>query len=240
MVGKNGTLRKSFFSLPLLSSLTFYGFLSTFLNFTDPVIIAPFIPLTVTRFLFFVFWQWARKTMIKLVVDREYETSSTGEDSAPECQRNRLQHPGTHSNINGNIYIAQNGSVVRTRRACLPDTLKATSPVRLGRHFKKLDKLAVTHEENVPLNTLSKGPFSTEKMNTRPTLVTFAPCPVGPDGTAGKTLGPRLKSTVEQESMVDSKNIKGTPEFHSDHTHSDDEELWMGPWNNLHIPMTKL
>lgn len=178
--------------------------------------------------------------MIRLVVDREYETSSAGEDSAPECQRSRLHRPTTHSNINGDIYIAQNGSVVRTRRACLTDTLKATSPVRLGRHFKKLDKLAVTHEENVPLNTLSKGSFSTEKMNTRPTLLTFAPCPVGTDGTTGKPLGPRLKSTVEQESMVDSKNIKETLEFPSDHTHSDDEELWMGPWNNLHIPMTKL
>eukprot|EP00069_Balaena_mysticetus_P008417 bmy_19621T0 len=183
--------------------------------------------------------EWARKRMIKLVVDREYESSSAGEDSAPECQRNRLHNPKIHSNINGNIYIAQNGSVVRTRRACLTDNLKVTSPVRLGRHFKKLDKLAVTHEENVPLNTLSKGPFSTEKMNTRPTLVTFAPCHVGTDSTTVKPLGNRLKSTVEQESMVDSKNIKEVLDFHSDHS-SDDEELWMGPWNNLHIPMTKL
>uniref|UniRef100_A0A2K6UNA6 Protocadherin related 15 n=1 Tax=Saimiri boliviensis boliviensis TaxID=39432 RepID=A0A2K6UNA6_SAIBB len=184
--------------------------------------------------------EWARKRMIKLVVDREYESSSTGEDSAPECQRNRLHHSNIHSNINGNIYIAQNGSVVRTRRACLTDNLKVASPVRLGRHFKKLDKLAVTHEENVPLNTLSKGPFSTEKMNARPTLVTFAPCTVGTDSTAVKPLGNRLKSTVEQESIIDSKNIKEALEFHSDHTQSDDEELWMGPWNNLHIPMTKL
>lgn len=182
--------------------------------------------------------EWARRRMIKLVVDREYEASSTGEDSAPECQRNRVHPRGPHSNINGNIYIAQNGSVLRTRRACLADTLKATSPVRLGRHFKKLDKLAVTQEENVPLNTLSKGPFSTEKMNTRPTLVTFAPCPVGTDSSAGRPLGPRLKSTVEQE--ADSKNVRDPLEVHSDHTHSDDEELWMGPWNSLHIPMTKL
>ncbi|XP_049502618.1 protocadherin-15 [Panthera uncia] len=182
--------------------------------------------------------EWARRQMIKLVVDPEYEASSTGEDSAPECQRNRVHPRGPHSNINGNIYIAQNGSVLRTRRACLADTLKATSPVRLGRHFKKLDKLAVTQEENVPLNTLSKGPFSTEKMNTRPTLVTFAPCPVGTDSSAGRPLGPRLKSTVEQE--ADSKNVRDPLEVHSDHTHSDDEELWMGPWNSLHIPMTKL
>lgn len=178
--------------------------------------------------------------MIKLVVDRDYEISSTGEDSAPECQRTRLHHPNIHSNINGNIYIAQNGSVVRTRRACLMDNFQVASPVRLGRHFKKLDKLAVTHEENIPLNTLSKGPFSTERMNTRPTLVTFAPCPLGTDSTAGKPLGNRLKSTVEEESTIDSKSIKEALEFHSDHTPSEEEELWMGPWNNLHIPMTKL
>ncbi|ELK28526.1 hypothetical protein MDA_GLEAN10010508 [Myotis davidii] len=178
--------------------------------------------------------------MIKLVVDRDYETSSAGEDSAPECQRTRLHHPNIHSNINGNIYIAQNGSVVRTRRACLMDNFQVASPVRLGRHFKKLDKLAVTHEENIPLNTLSKGPFSTERMNTRPTLVTFAPCPLGNDSTAGKPLGNRLKSTGEEESTIDSKSIKEALEFHSDHTPSEEEELWMGPWNNLHIPMTKL
>uniref|UniRef100_A0A673U2S3 Protocadherin related 15 n=1 Tax=Suricata suricatta TaxID=37032 RepID=A0A673U2S3_SURSU len=182
--------------------------------------------------------EWARSQMIRLVVDREFEASSTGEDSAPERQRRRAPSRGAHSNVNGNIYIAQNGSVVRTRRACLTDTLRAASPVRLGRHFKKLDKLAVTQEENVPLNTLSKGPFSTEKMNTRPTLVTFAPCPLGTDSSAGRPLGPRLKSTVEQE--ADSKNVRDPLEVHSDHTHSDDEELWMGPWNNLHIPMTKL
>lgn len=178
--------------------------------------------------------------MIKLIVDRDYESSSTGEDSAPECQRSRLHNPSIHSNINGNIYIAQNGSVVRTRRACLTENVTLASPVRLGRHFKKLDKLAVTQEEHVPLNTLSKGPFSTEKMNTRPTLVTFAPCPVGTERPAVKPSGNRLKSTVEQESVVDDKNMKETSEFHSDHTQSDEEELWMGPWNNLHIPMTKL
>lgn len=98
----------------------------------------------------------------------------------------------------------------------------------------------MTHEETVPLNTLSKGPISTGKMNTRPTLVTFVPCPLGTDNTTGKPLGHRLKSTVEQESVVDSKNIKETLEFHSDHRHSEDEELWLGPWNNLHIPKTKL
>uniref|UniRef100_A0ACB8F884 Uncharacterized protein n=1 Tax=Sphaerodactylus townsendi TaxID=933632 RepID=A0ACB8F884_9SAUR len=183
--------------------------------------------------------EWARKKRIKLVVDPEYETSSTGEDSAPESQKNRLSNPNIQTNINGNIYIAQNGSVIRTRRSCLSNSLKVTSPVRLGKHFKKLDKLAVTHEENVPLNTFSTG-ASSDKLNTRPCSVSFASSAIDPDNMASKPGGNRLKSTEEQESVVDNEDIKEPLELPSDHTQSDDEELWMGPWNNLHIPMTKL
>lgn len=178
--------------------------------------------------------------MIKLVVDREYESSSAGEDSAPECQRSCPHKPGGHSHVNGNIYIAQNGSVVRTRRACLADNLKVPSPVQLGRHLKKSDKLAVTCEENVPLNTLFKGPCPTEKVKRTPTLVTFAPCPMVAQHSAGKPSGTRLKSTAEQESMVDSRLSREPMESHGDNTPSDEEEIWMGPWNSLHIPMTKL
>jgi protocadherin-15 len=178
--------------------------------------------------------------MIKLVVDREYESSSPGEDSAPESQRSRTHKPSGRSNVNGNIYIAQNGSVVRTRRACVADNLKVPSPGLLGRHLKKLDTLAGTREENVPLNTLFKGPFSTEKAKRTPTLVTFAPCPVVAEHSAVKPSGTRLKHTAEQESMVDSRLSRESMEFHGDSAPSDEEELWMGPWNSLHIPMTKL
>lgn len=184
--------------------------------------------------------EWARKRMIKLVVDREYESSSPGEDSAPESQRSRTHKPSGRSNVNGNIYIAQNGSVVRTRRACVADNLKVPSPGLLGRHLKKLDTLAGTREENVPLNTLFKGPFSTEKAKRTPTLVTFAPCPVVAEHSAVKPSGTRLKHTAEQESMVDSRLSRESMEFHGDSAPSDEEELWMGPWNSLHIPMTKL
>ncbi|KAF1449554.1 Protocadherin-15, partial [Spheniscus demersus] len=185
--------------------------------------------------------EWARKKRIKLIVDPEYETSSTGEDSAPDSsQRNRLNNPNIQNNINGNIYIAQNGSVVRTRRVCLGNNLKVTSPVRLGKQFKKLDKLAVTHEENVPLNTLSKGPSSSDKMNTRPCSVSFASSTIGAENIGTKPGGSKMKSTEEQESVVDNEDVKEPLESHSEHTQSDEEELWMGPWNNLHIPMTKL
>ncbi|XP_031410200.1 protocadherin-15 isoform X3 [Meleagris gallopavo] len=183
---------------------------------------------------------WARKKRIKLIVDPEYETSSTGEDSAPDSsQRNRLNNPNIQSNVNGNIYIAQNGSVVRTRRVCLANNLKVTSPVRLGKQFKKLDKLAVTHEENVPLNTLSKGPSSSDKVNARPCSVSFASS-IGSENVVTKPGGSKMKSTEEQESVVDNEDVKEPLESHSEHTQSDEEELWMGPWNNLHIPMTKL
>ncbi|KAM4636927.1 protocadherin-15 [Discoglossus pictus] len=181
--------------------------------------------------------EMAKKNRIKLVVDREYETSLTGEESASEIQKNRLSHPNIQNNVNGNIYVAQNGSVVRTRRTCLTNNLKISSPSRLGKHFKKLDKLGVTHEENIQLNTLSKG--ATIKINSRPPGISLA----SNSATKNITFKPvdnKLKSTDEQESVVDNEDIKEPLEFHSDQTQSDEEELWMGPWNNLHIPMTKL
>ncbi|XP_056351491.1 protocadherin-15 isoform X2 [Oenanthe melanoleuca] len=184
--------------------------------------------------------QWAKKKRIKLVVDPEYETSSAGEESAGDAgQRSRLGTPGLQPSSNGNIYIAQNGSVVRTRRACLGSAAKASSPVRLGKHFRKLDRLAVTHEESVPLSTLSKGPSPGDKMNSRPCSVSFASA-IGAENVVTKAGAAKLKSTDEQESVVDHEEVKEPLESHSEHTQSDEEELWMGPWNNLHIPMTKL
>ncbi|KAK6329400.1 hypothetical protein J4Q44_G00013780 [Coregonus suidteri] len=94
--------------------------------------------------------EYGRKKRIKLVVDREYETSSTGgEDKRSGAPKgNRLSNLTNHSNVNGSVYLAQNGSVIRTRRARpLKQNIKVNSPVGLGKHFKKLDKLAVTHEE---------------------------------------------------------------------------------------------
>lgn len=188
----------------------------------------------------FVVQQWAKKKRIKLVVDPEYETSSTGEESAPDPgQRTRLSNPTFQANGSSNIYVAQNGSVVRTRRVCLGNNLKVTSPVRLGKQFKKLDKLAVTHEESVPLNTLSKGPSLSDKMNSRPCSVSFSST-IGAENAVTKAGAAKLKSTDEQETVVDHEEVKEPLESHSEHTQSDEEELWMGPWNNLHIPMTKL
>uniref|UniRef100_A0A8C6YDL1 Protocadherin related 15 n=1 Tax=Naja naja TaxID=35670 RepID=A0A8C6YDL1_NAJNA len=188
----------------------------------------------------FVVLQWAKKKRIKLVLDPEYESSSTGEDSAPESQRNRLSNPNIPANGNSNIYIAQNGSVIRTRRSCLSNNLKVSSPARLGKQFKKLDKLGVTHEENIPLNTFPTGATSNDKLNPRPCSVSFAASALDTDNIATKAAGSRLKSTDQQESIVDNEGIKETLDLPSDHAQSEDEELWMGPWNNLHIPMTKL
>ncbi|XP_013907465.1 PREDICTED: uncharacterized protein LOC106537761 [Thamnophis sirtalis] len=185
--------------------------------------------------------EWAKKKRIKLVLDPEYESSSTGEDSAPESQRNRLSNPNIPTNGNSNIYIAQNGSVIRTRRSCLSNNLKVASPARLGKQFKKLDKLGVTHEENIPLNTFTAGAKSNDKLNPRPCSVSFAASSaLDPDSIAIKAAGSRLKSTDQQESIVDNEGVKETLDLPSDHAQSEDEELWMGPWNNLHIPMTKL
>ncbi|MGH0115504.1 UNVERIFIED_CONTAM: hypothetical protein FKN15_024834 [Acipenser sinensis] len=192
---------------------------------------------------------WGKKKRIKLVVDREYETSSTGDDSAPESQRNRLSNINSHSNINGNIYLAQNESIIRTRRAGHSNNLKVNSPARLGKQFKKLDKLAVTHEEKVPLNSpLPMGISSSadDNLNTRPSSGSLASSTTGPDSITSKSNKAKarndkgVRSIDEQESTVDNEDVKEPLESHSDQTHSDEEELWMGPWNNLHIPMTKL
>ncbi|MBN3312075.1 PCD15 protein, partial [Atractosteus spatula] len=191
---------------------------------------------------------YGRKKRIKLVIDREYETSSTGEDSAPESQRNRLSNINSHSNINGNIYLAQNGSIIRTRRTGHSNNFKLNSPARLGKQFKKLDKLAVTHEEKLPLNSplpMAITSNTDDNLNSRPSGGSLASSTTGPDSIAsrsniGKGRNDRPRSMDEQESTVDNEDIKEPLESQSDQTQSDEEELWMGPWNNLHIPMTKL
>uniref|UniRef100_A0A3Q2D6D4 Protocadherin-15 n=1 Tax=Cyprinodon variegatus TaxID=28743 RepID=A0A3Q2D6D4_CYPVA len=163
-----------------------------------------------------------RKKWIKLVVDRENETSSTGEESTTESQQNRL--PNSHSNINGNIYLAQNGTIVRTRRPAHLNNIKMGSPCRLSKHFKKLDRLGVTHEEPPPASTITN-------------LKTF-----GSRSSIAKALNDSGQCvSEEQDTSVDNHKIsRETQQPHTEHTLSDEEELWMGPWNNLHIPMTKL
>lgn len=207
------------------------------------------------------------KKRINLAVDRKDETSSTGEEGTTETQRNRL--PNSHSNINGNVYLAQNGTIVRTWRPPHPSNLKVGSPCRLGKHFKKLDKLGVTHEEPPTIPGMDGTENDTE--NGAGTCVPCVPCaPSHVDvnlnsrqscGSLGSTVtdlksfgsktniatvlidrnssGPRFYE--EQETSVDNhKASRETLASHSDHTLSDEEELWMGPWNSLHIPMTKL
>ncbi|XP_014872659.1 uncharacterized protein LOC106936295 isoform X3 [Poecilia latipinna] len=250
-----------------------------------------------------------RKRRIKLMVDREYETSSTGEESVPETQRSRLSAThNSHVNVNGGIYVAQNGSIVRTRRSVnasgpsqsassAKNNLKPSSPIfssRLAKHFKKLDKMAATLEERVPLNTTK-----TQAGEGRHTLSTFQSCRRAASATAASSFSsshkmlnvlntrqssvslgststnntgpesamskpdvlPAAPAVAEQqpesaseqdgpaegelESKVDGSGsldaVSREPlECPSDRTQSDEEELWMGPWNSLHIPMTKL
>ncbi|TRY94256.1 hypothetical protein DNTS_025325 [Danionella cerebrum] len=188
-----------------------------------------------------------RKKRIRLVVDREYETSSTGEESAPESQRNRLCNVNSHGNINGNIFLSQNGSIIRTRRPTQTNNIKLNSPIRLGKHFKKLDKLAVTQEERIPLNspTISGASVGEQTLTTRPSSGSLASSTTGPDSIASKSnlvkeRGERTQVVDEQESTADNQEVRDVSGSQSDRTQSDEEELWMGPWNNLHIPMTKL
>lgn len=245
----------------------------------------------------------SRKRRIKLVVDREYENSSTGEDSVPETQRGRGPPSlSSHANINGGIYVAQNGSIIRTRRSVTTsgplnthtnanNNLKIPSPVfssRLAKHFKKLDKLATTLEERVPLHSPTaeagckiphtfqgSGPADpgtaanrnktltgiiTQQSNMSATSTSHSNSS-GSESAAAKSdllKAPQVSTEQpwstserggeERESKVDGSTsdddqglvLRGSLGCPSDRTQSDEDELWMGPWNNLHIPMTKL
>uniref|UniRef100_A0A9J7ZRZ3 Protocadherin-15 n=1 Tax=Cyprinus carpio carpio TaxID=630221 RepID=A0A9J7ZRZ3_CYPCA len=191
-----------------------------------------------------------KKKRIKLVLDREHDTTSTGEDSGPDVQRNRIPNISSHSNINGSVYLAQNGTIIRTRRPPYPNNLKLGSPTRLGKQFKKLDKLGVTHEEHLPLNiTEDNGPtistttahsyVTDHNLNSKECSV-MGPNSIGPKSNIDKARLEQDKGCFEQESSVDNGKIKESVESPCEQTLSDEEELWMGPWNNLHIPMTKL
>lgn len=205
--------------------------------------------------------QSGRRKRIKLVVDRDNETSSTGEESTTETQQQaplpNAPNVNSHSNINGSIYLAQNGTIVRTRRMPLPNNLKSGSPCRLAKHFKKLDKLGVTHEE--PCETANGGGENGMSTSVSANVVDININTNSSSGSLGsgivvlKTFGSKANIAknlidrnnscvnVEQETCVDNhKDSRETLESHSEHTISDEDELWMGPWNNLHIPMTKL
>ncbi|KAM8876084.1 protocadherin-15b isoform 1-T1 [Synchiropus picturatus] len=229
-----------------------------------------------------------RKRRIKLTVDREYETSSTGDDSQSEHLRSRLPSTlNSHTNVNGGLYVAQNGSIIRTRRSVAAPTQtdnKPNSPVfssRLTKHFKKLDKTACTPDEELPLssgrsasdrgcNTLStfKSPAVSSEINKTLTAIntrqstlslgstnnsnTGQDCITiklnvlkGPHGVEQPRIPEERDGVSERESKIDVRSdateVTREPlECPSDRTQSDEEELWMGPWNNLHIPMTKL
>ena len=193
------------------------------------------------------------------MVDRDYESSPTGDDSTSDAQRHRMPNANSHSHINGNVYPPQNGTSVRTRRLGHPNNLKVGAPCRRGKQFKKLDKLGVTHEENLPLNSIgstgngtSVGLSSTVdiNLNTRISGGSLGSSTTGLNSICSKSniakaLSQRNSSggqygTEEQESCMDTKEERETAESHSEHTLSEEEELWMGPWNSLHIPMTKL
>lgn len=186
-----------------------------------------------------------------LVLDQENEKSSAGEENSTDVQRDRL--PNSHSNINGNIYLAQNGTVIRTRRLPQPNNLKVGSPCRLGKQFKKLEKLGVTYEEPTPISSIENTGKDTENgigtcipvymgtMNNQSSVRT-EPITFSSKNNITKVLIDSKSSqsvNEEQETCVDNHK-EGHMESHTEQAVSDGEELWMGPWNSLHIPMTKL
>lgn len=196
--------------------------------------------------------QAVRKKQLKLIVEKEGESTTTGEDSGPDIQWNRLPNVNCQSNVNGSVYLAQNGTIIRTRRPPYSNNIKKISPGRLGKQFKKLEKLGIMQEEHLPLNsTVDNGPTigtpatlsstANDNLDTRP-LTWSIGSSMGPKSNIVKVHLDHKQGCCqqEQESRVDNEEVKEAFESPINHTLSDEEELWMGPWNNLHIPMTKL
>lgn len=105
----------------------------------------------------------------------------------------------------------------------------------------------MTQEERVPLNSPGALGAAAGEQNIipRPSGGSLASGSIGPESIACKynvaTARSEIRQSVdEQESTVDNAEVREVLGPHSDRTQSDEEELWMGPWNNLHIPMTKL
>uniref|UniRef100_A0A8C6SRA1 Protocadherin-15 n=1 Tax=Neogobius melanostomus TaxID=47308 RepID=A0A8C6SRA1_9GOBI len=171
----------------------------------------------------------SRKRRIKLVLDREYETSSTGEDTLPEMQRNRVATTlNSHANVNGSIYVAQNGSIIRTRHK-MASSGKASTLATSS--FSNTDN-------NKTLNVLNTR-------NSSASLVSTSTSNTVPESAASKSnllKAPQGRRHRQRSGESDEGGLvmREPLECPSDRTQSDEDELWMGPWNNLHIPMTKL
>lgn len=114
--------------------------------------------------------------------------------------------------------------------------------------FPNTDNNKTLNVFNARQSSISLG--STSNSNMGPESVESNPLNVEQSGTEqpqSTAEGEELKEG-ERESKVDGSNdeddyglvMRGALEGPSDRMQSDEEELWMGPWNSLHIPMTKL
>ncbi|TRY57827.1 hypothetical protein DNTS_022741, partial [Danionella cerebrum] len=192
----------------------------------------------------------AKKKRIKFILNQDKDLGSTEEGSELNIKPNPILNISSHSNINGSVYLTQNGTIIRTRRPPFPNNIKLGSPTRLNKQFKKLDKLGVTHEEHLPLNgTDDNGPITgtttphsyetDHNLNSKECVVMGSNC-TGSKSNIDQFHLDEDEGCCEQESVVDSGEVNKTFESPCKQTLSEEEELWMGPWNNLHIPMTKL
>uniref|UniRef100_A0A8C4H927 Cadherin domain-containing protein n=1 Tax=Dicentrarchus labrax TaxID=13489 RepID=A0A8C4H927_DICLA len=188
----------------------------------------------------------SRKRRIKLVVDREYETSSTGEDSMPETQRNRLSSTlNSHANVNGSIYVAQNGSIIRTRRS---GNATERVPLNSPRTDVGCNTLRTFQSSGMATSVTATSSFSNtdnnktlNEFNTRQSSVSLGSTSTSNTGTESVASKSNLLKAA-QGGTEQPQSTAGIDELKEGEreSKSDEEELWMGPWNSLHIPMTKL
>uniref|UniRef100_S4RBK0 Protocadherin-15 domain-containing protein n=1 Tax=Petromyzon marinus TaxID=7757 RepID=S4RBK0_PETMA len=174
---------------------------------------------------------------VKQLAQSQKESSSTGDDGTVE--RERFYISTSESRQSGHVYITQNGTVVRTKCARKPHNSKAKRVSSNGKtsleSYLQKSNLATSYGKTGDnMNTLLPSSASCSSTMTRP------PSSASHSGTLQR----RGRQHVFHEMESSADNADETREtLHSTsdgESPSAEEELWMGPFAKLSIPMTKL
>uniref|UniRef100_S4RBJ6 Protocadherin-15 domain-containing protein n=1 Tax=Petromyzon marinus TaxID=7757 RepID=S4RBJ6_PETMA len=159
---------------------------------------------------------------------QHWESSSTGDDGTVE--RERFYISTSESRQSGHVYITQNGTVVRTKSKRVSSNGKTS----LESYLQKSNLATSYGKTGDNMNTLLPSSASCSSTMTRP------PSSASHSGTLQR----RGRQHVFHEMESSADNADETREtLHSTsdgESPSAEEELWMGPFAKLSIPMTKL
>ncbi|XP_078715933.1 protocadherin-15 isoform X2 [Lampetra fluviatilis] len=182
---------------------------------------------------------------------QHWESSSTGDDGTVE--RERFYISTSESRQSGHVYITQNGTVVRTKWNS--HTSKGKNPLLSSArkpHNSKAKRVSSNGKTSLE-SYLQKSNLATSYGKTGDNMNTLLPSSAScsstltrPPSSASRssTLQRRGRQHVFHEMESSADNADETREtMHSTsdgESPSAEEELWMGPFAKLSIPMTKL